>query len=63
MIDATELLSRRVKPCPFCKSANVQPKRIWSKYFFIACNSCKAGGPVCKTEDEAWNAWNYRGGK
>lgn len=48
------------KPCPFCKGRKHQVKTVWKTYKFVACLHCKAGGPVCKTEEEAVKAWNDR---
>lgn len=46
--------------CPFCGSIDLAPKNVWSTFKFIACGNCKAGGPVRKTEEQAWEAWDAR---
>lgn len=48
--------------CPFCGSADLKVKPVWKTYRFVACGKCKAGGPVCKTEEEAIVAFNKRAG-
>ena len=46
--------------CPFCGSHELSVKNVWQTYKFVACNSCKAGGPVRKNEQDAIKAWNTR---
>lgn len=53
-------VEREPRPCPFCGCESVTVKPVWKTYRFVACSKCKAGGPVCKTEDEAAKAWNKR---
>ena len=48
------------KTCPFCGSDDLTVKPVWKTYRFVACNKCKAGGPVCKTEEQAIAAFNHR---
>lgn len=47
-------------PCPFCHCDKTSVKPVWKKYWFVACDNCKAGGPVRKTPEEAEEAWNER---
>lgn len=49
-------------PCPFCNSVSTRVKTVWQTYKFVACDGCKAGGPIRKTEREAVDAWNSRPG-
>lgn len=49
-----------VAACPFCGSLRYRVKPVWKTYRFVACLDCKAGGPVCRTDDEAIEAWNRR---
>lgn len=49
-----------MKPCPFCGGTETKVKPVWKDYRFVACQSCKAAGPVMKTEQEAVDAWNDR---
>ena len=51
------------KTCPFCGSSDLKVKPVWKTYRFVACQKCKAGGPVCKTEEEALAAFNRRAGQ
>ena len=46
--------------CPFCGSDDVRVKPVWKTWHFVACNNCKAGGPVRKTEAEAIEAFGQR---
>jgi len=46
--------------CPFCGSRNMQIKDVWKTFKFVACNDCKAGGPVKKTEEDAMKAFMNR---
>lgn len=46
--------------CPFCGGRDLAAKPVWVKFWFIACNDCKAAGPVAPTPDEAWRAWRGR---
>lgn len=49
-----------IKPCPFCGGMETKVKPVWKDYRFVACQSCKAAGPVMKTKQEAVQAWNDR---
>jgi len=49
-----------LESCPFCGSNELKVKNVWQTYKFVACNACKAGGPVRKDEKEAIGAWNKR---
>lgn len=46
--------------CPFCGSARWRVKPVWNTYFFVACDNCKAGGPIRPTAEEAEEAWKER---
>ena len=46
--------------CPFCGSDDLRVKPVWKTWHFVACNNCKAGGPVRKTETEAIEAFEQR---
>ena len=46
--------------CPFCGSDDLRVKPVWKTWHFVACNNCKAGGPVRKTEAEAIEAFEQR---
>lgn len=50
------------KPCPFCGNESSTVKRVWKTYWFVACDRCKAGGPVKQTVEEAERDWNGRRG-
>jgi Lar family restriction alleviation protein len=49
--------------CPFCGGNVLRVKPVWKTWHFVACNGCKAGGPVRKTAEEAVRAWNGRHAK
>ena len=48
------------KPCPFCGGTSQTVKVVWKSWHFVACDICKAGGPVRKTQEEAIQAWKDR---
>lgn len=52
-----------LKRCPFCGSTHQRVKPVWKTYWFVACDCCKAGGPVAKTKDDAIGMWNARAPK
>lgn len=49
-----------LKKCPFCGGTNLRVKPVWKTYRFVACQDCKAGGPVAKTDERAIELWNER---
>ena len=53
-------MSKLKEPCPFCGHIDLTVKNVWQTYKFVACNTCKAGGPVRKNEQEAIKAWDVR---
>lgn len=56
----TELAPSR--SCPFCGSTRTRVKKVWETYRFVACQDCKAGGPVMASPELAVKAWNRRAG-
>lgn len=50
------------KACPFCGGRRQTVRPVWERYWywFVACNNCRAAGPVAKSQDEAWRLWNER---
>lgn len=49
-----------MEACPFCGGRNQQIKPLWERYFFVACNNCRAAGPAGKTQEDAVLLWNER---
>ena len=45
--------------CPFCGSEDLLSMNTCLGSW-ILCNNCKAGGPMAKTEKEAWKLWRKR---
>lgn len=54
-----------LRPCPFCGSHRVLPggkndPQVGEEGWFITCIDCRTYGPLCSTQGEAWQRWNYR---
>lgn len=47
-----------LKPCPFC--GGNPHLHVWPKFFNVACKSCHADGPACRTQEQAAAMWNKR---
>lgn len=60
MSEQLELIPSGRKPCPFCHSKHSTIKPVWKTKRFVACDDCKAGGPIRDTVEEAEQAWNDR---
>jgi Lar family restriction alleviation protein len=45
-------------PCPFCGEPVLDIET--HQDYYILCQACGARGPLCCTEDEAVQRWNYR---
>lgn len=64
MSEMDSLFGDQHERCPFCKARDQRCKDLWRGQFkFIACRNCKAAGPIARTEEEAWRAWDERGVK
>lgn len=47
--------------CPWCGGHDIKVKPLWGgKYRFVACETCRAAGPVAKTDEEALRLWDER---
>ena len=46
--------------CPFCGSRNLAVKPLWQKYRFVACQRCKAAGPIGINGEDAKDKWDHR---
>lgn len=51
-----------IKPCPKCgaKPVLLKVKILSIKGFLCYCSDCGHRGPLKKTEDESFEAWNER---
>lgn len=53
-------MTTKFKPCPFCKTNDIN--LTWKDGFTIVaqCYDCGASGPYAENEEEAIDAWNRR---
>lgn len=55
-------MERKLKPCPFCGSRNIEITNHADSVVFVQCEDCFATFPHFDSEDEAITAWNKRYG-
>lgn len=54
-------MERITEACPYCGGNSFKVKPLWKgEYHFVACNECKAAGPIAKDPDECVRLFNTR---
>lgn len=56
-------LTLNALPCPFCAAAadlSLLKNVAHARYWFVACMTCKAVGPIHEDEEGAVTVWNSR---
>lgn len=56
-------MTQQIKPCPFCKSANLDVAECCSpatnvQFCHVRCHCCGATGPIATAKESAIAAWN-----
>ena len=61
-----KMTDKKLKPCPFCGSANIYVGRRYGGTF-VECSQCKCKGPIfysdTRTDPVAIKGWNTRAEK